>query len=53
MLRPVSSMFGHCSARIATNLIHSQLTFTCSKGTIEALKKGAKYAQSQHTLLFL
>ena len=27
-------------------LANSQLTFTCSKSTIETLEKGVKYAQS-------
>ena len=27
-------------------LIHSQLTFTCSKSTRETLEKGVKYGQS-------
>ena len=28
------------------NLANCQLTFTCSKSTIETLEKGVKYAQS-------
>ena len=29
-----------------TEILHSQLTFTCSKSTIETLEKGVKYFQS-------
>ena len=34
----------HC--RLIGWLLYAQLTFTCSKSTIETLKKGVKYVQS-------
>ena len=30
-----------------TEIIRTQLTFTCSKSTVEVLEKGMKYVQSE------
>ena len=39
------------SSKILLRVIHHQLTFTCSKSTIETMKKGLKYVQNNKKTL--